>query len=220
MDWKAQQLFSEIGLGSDTDIYRVWSCVPLRTADGSSMNLLLFCRRLLSRSSASGVEVTQARADEGDAVAQFGLGQQYSRGDAPNSLQAAEWYRKAAEQGHALAQYNLGLMYANGHGVPRDDAQALLWIRKAAESGYPGAQHNLGGRCHRASFRELKADASECRIEAYKWLFLASAQGYKGSAAACELVTLGMTSAELAEGNHRAATFVGPKAGSENGQDG
>ena len=175
------------------------------------MSLLSFCRRLLSVSSVPNLKATEARAEQGDAVAQFGLGQQYGRGEAPDSLQAAEWYRKAAEQGHALAQYNLGLMYANGHGVPRDDAEALLWIRKAAESGDAGAQHNLGGRCHRASFRERKADASESRIEAYKWLFLASAQGYKGSAAACEMVTLGMTSAELAEGNHRAKSFVGPK---------
>jgi TPR repeat protein len=182
------------------------------------MNLVSFCRRLFSGSSVSGFEATEARADQGDAAAQFGLGQKYSRGDAPDSPQAAEWYRKAAEQGHALAQYNLGLMYANGHGVARDDAEALLWIRKAAEGGDAGAQHNLGGRCHRASFRDRQADASECRIEAYKWLYLASVQGYKGSAAACEQVTLVMTSAELAEGNHRAASFVGPKAGNGNGR--
>ena len=183
-----------------------------------SMNLLSFCRRLLSPSSVPDSGATEARAVQGDAGAQFGLGQKYSRGETPDSPQAAGWYRKAAEQGHAPAQFNLGLMYASGHGVPRDDAAALLWIRKAAESGDPGAQHNLGGRCHRASFRERKTDASECRIEAYKWLFLASVQGYKGSAAACEQVTLAMTSAELAEGNHRAASFAGPKAENGNGR--
>jgi len=181
-----------------------------------SMNLLSFFHRLLGRSSGSDFKTTQARADQGDAGAQFGLGLKYGSGETQDSLQAAEWYRKAAEQGHALAQYNLGLLYASGHGVPRDDAEALLWIRKAAESGYPGAQHNLGGRCHRASFNKGQGDAIECRIEAYKWLFLASAQGYKGSAAACELVTLGMTSEELAEGKHRAASFVGPRAGNGN----
>jgi|GEM_PF-459719 len=183
-----------------------------------SMKLLSFWRRLLSRSSVPDFEPAEAQAEQGDATAQFGLGQKYSRGDSPDSLQAAEWYRKAAEQGHALAQYNLGLMYANGHGVLRDDDEALLWIRKAAEAGDPGAQHNLGGRFHRASFHERKTDASQSRIEAYKWLFLASVQGYKGSAAACEMVTLSMTSAELVEGNQRAASFDGPKAEKVNGQ--
>jgi len=183
-----------------------------------SMSLVSFCRRLLSRSSVPEFEATQARADEGDAGAQFGLGLKYGSGETQDTLQAAEWYRKAAEQGHASAQYNLGLLYANGHGVPRDDAEALLWIRKAAEAGDAGAQHNLGGRWHRASFRKQQVDASECRTEAYKWLFLASVQGYKGSAAACELVTLGMTSKELAEGNQRAASFVGPKAENGNGR--
>ena len=182
------------------------------------MNLLSFLRRLLGRPSASVFEANQARAEQGDAGAQFGLGLKYGNGATQDSPQAAGWYRKAAEQGHALAQYNLGLMYASGQGVPRDDAESLLWIRKAAEGGDPAAQHLLGGRCHRASFRERQGDASECRIEAYKWLFLASAQGYKGSAAACELVTLGMTNAELAEGNHRATSFAGPKAGNGNGQ--
>jgi TPR repeat protein len=50
-------------------------------------------------------------------------------------------------------------------------------------------------------------DCVESRIEAYKWFHLAAAQGYKGSAAACERVTLGMTREEVTDGNQRAAAF-------------
>jgi hypothetical protein len=211
---RTQQLFSEIASGWRRRIVVFGLVFNREQPMVGSMNLLSFCRRLLSHSSVSGGETTQVRADQGDANSQFALGLKCGSGDTQDALQAAEWYRKAAEQGHAPAQYSLGLMYANGHGVPRDDAQALIWIRKAAEGGDPGGQHHLGGRCHRASLRERQVDASECRIEAYKWLFLALGQGYKGSAAACEQLTLGMTNEELAEGNQRAASFVVRRAGS------
>jgi TPR repeat protein len=81
-------------------------------------------------------------AEQGNAKAQFALGQMYHNGNGvpEDDKQAMTWYRKAAEQGYAPAQYSLGGMYANGEGVPRDDSQAVIWIRKAAEQGYAGAQ--------------------------------------------------------------------------------
>jgi TPR repeat protein len=49
-------------------------------------------------------------AEQGDAEAQFTLGQMYDSGDgvAQNYKQAAAWYRKAAEQGNDSAQNFLG----------------------------------------------------------------------------------------------------------------
>jgi TPR repeat protein len=47
----------------------------------------------------------------------------------------------------------------------------------------------------------------ESKIEAYKWLHLAAAQGFQGSEAACETVALVMTREEVADGNRRAAAF-------------
>ena len=123
-------------------------------------------------------------------------------------LQAAHWYRKAADQSHALAQFNLGVMYARGQGVDRDDATAGMWLGKAAQQGDAGAQYHLGMRHHRASIGSQPRDAVESRVEAFKWLHLAAAQGYKGSVAACEFVTLGMTREEVTDGNHRRAAFV------------
>jgi TPR repeat protein len=151
--------------------------------------------------------------DPSCADAQFVLGRRYDEGDEPDFQQAMECYRKAAQQGHAAAQFNLGQMYAHGRGVPRDDAAALNWIRKAADGGNAAAQHDLGARCHRASLHVRRVDFSEDRIEAYKWLYLAAAQHYHGSAVACERVTISMSSEEVMQGNQRANTFVPRVAG-------
>jgi TPR repeat protein len=159
------------------------------------------------------LKAIRTKAEHGDAEAQFSLGLKYSsgHGDAHGFAEAVRWYRKAAEQNHSLAQFNLGTMFAQGQGVVKDDAAALTWIRKAAESGEAGAQHDLGIQSQRSSLRHSKMDATDSRIEAYKWLHLAAVQGYKGSAAACEQVMLGMSRAEVTEGNHRVAAFLDRK---------
>ncbi|MCY4673957.1 MAG: tetratricopeptide repeat protein [Bacteroidetes bacterium] len=66
------------------------------------------------------IEEVQARAEQGDAEAQYELGKAYSVGEGvpQNSTEAVRWYRKAAEQGHPLAQYELGKAYHNGEDVP------------------------------------------------------------------------------------------------------
>ena len=166
-------------------------------------------QKMFSRSAKPDLRTTRAKADLGDAEAQFALGLKYSNGAVPppDLPQAAQWYRKAADQNHALAQFNLGIMYAKGQGVAHDEAEALIWMRRAAGNGDAGAQHNLGTRYHRASVSGQQMDAIESRIEAYKWLHLAAAQGYRGSDAACERVTLSMSRDEVAEGNHRATAL-------------
>jgi hypothetical protein len=164
----------------------------------------------VSRDRTFDLEATRAKADQGDAEAQFALGLKYGWTDSEEEdfEQSAHWYRKAADQNHSLAQFNLGLMYAKGEGVPQDDAQAMAWIRRAAHQGDAGAQFNLGTRYHRASVWGVQLDALEPRVEAYKWLQLAATQGYMGSAEACERVTLGMSREEVAEGNRRTVEFV------------
>jgi TPR repeat protein len=167
-------------------------------------------RRLFARASGPDLKGALVKAGGGDVDAQFGLGLKYSAGDgiARDFAQAAHWYQKAADQNHTLAQFNLSVMFASGQGVPQSDATALVWIRKAAEGGDAGAQFSLGTRYHRASIDRLQMDCAESRVEAYKWFHLAAAQGYKGSDAACERVTLGMTREEVVDGNQRTAAFV------------
>ena len=81
---------------------------------------------------------TRARAEAGDAEAQFNLGVMYAfgRGVTQDYAQAVSWFRKAADQGYAEAQYNLGFRYAIGQGVPQDDAEAVRWYRLAADQGF------------------------------------------------------------------------------------
>jgi TPR repeat protein len=73
-------------------------------------------------------------AEQGDADAQFDLGDLYDtgRGVLRDYTQAALWYRKAAEQGDADAQDALGDLYNTGRGVPRDYAEAYFWYDLAA----------------------------------------------------------------------------------------
>ncbi len=171
-------------------------------------------RKLFPREQKFDLNATRARADRGDVDAQFALGLKYGASEAgpQDFAQAAEWYRKAAEQNHSLAQFNLGLMYANGDGVPQSDVEAVRWIRRAAHRGDAGAQFYLGIRYNHAAVRGLQLDALESKIEAYKWLQLAAAQGYKGSVEAYERANLGMSREEVTEGNRRTAEFVVEKS--------
>jgi len=145
-----------------------------------------------------------------DAESQFKLGWGFAARDgAPDDyVQAAEWYLKAARQGHSVAQFNLGLMYGQGQGVVRNQATAEMWLRKAAELGHAGAQYHVGVGAHRASKAVQPSEASECRIEAFKWLQLAVVPGYRGAESAREFVALGMTRDEVDEGGRRAVAFL------------
>ena len=172
-----------------------------------------FFRRLFSRPQEPDAETTATRAGLGDADAQFSLGVQCAgEGATQDYAQAAKWYLKAADQSHSLAQFNLAIMYASGQGVPRDDAKSKVWMQKAADQGDAGAQFNIGMRHHRASLDGLPEAAPESRIQAYKWLQLSAAQGYRGSEAAWAFVALTMTREDVADGGRRVAAFAPVRA--------
>lgn len=89
--------------------------------------------------------IWESLAVQGDASAQFGLGQMYHEGLGveQDDAASAEWFRQAAEQGYAPAQFNLGNAYKHGRGVRQDDLAAAVWWRRAAERGVAPAQFNL-----------------------------------------------------------------------------
>ena len=120
------------------------------------------------------LEEWQPLADEGDAKAQYFLGNMHfnGRGVPPDLAEAARLYRLAAQQEHVEARRNLGLMYRNGWGVPPDHTEAARWMRLAAEQGDPDAQYDLG-------FMILHGQGvSRNREEARRWYRLAAAQGH------------------------------------------
>jgi len=96
------------------------------------------------------LEEAVAKAEKGDAEAQFtiGLMYKYGQGIAQDKGEAVKWFRKAADQGLATAQLELGWMYHNGEGVSKDYTEALKWFHKAAEQNCAGAQFGLGS-CYR-----------------------------------------------------------------------
>ena len=119
------------------------------------------------------LDTVRQAAEQGDATAQFNLGNMYANGEGvpQDAAEAVRWYRLAAEQGDADAQFNLGVMYANGEGVPKDNAEAVRWYRLAAEQGLASAQFNLGSMCANGE-GVLKDNA-----EAARWFRLAAEQG-------------------------------------------
>ena len=116
----------------------------------------------------------KAKAEQGDAEAQFNLGFCYDdgRGVKKDYGEAVKWYRKAAEQNFAPAEFNLGFCYANGQGVRKDKEEAVKWFRRAAEQNYAPAQSNLG-YCY-DNGRGVAKDA----VEAVKWYRQAAGQGH------------------------------------------
>jgi TPR repeat protein len=72
-------------------------------------------------------EDNKAKAEKGDANAQYHLGDCYynEQGVPQDFNEAVKWYRKAAEQGHAAAQHTLGHCYKNGEYVDKDEIEAM-----------------------------------------------------------------------------------------------
>jgi TPR repeat protein len=117
----------------------------------------------------------RARAEQGDAEAQFALAVRYDNAEGlpRDPVAAANWYRFAADSGHGLGQLHLGLMFNVGDvGFERDDKEAAAWFLKAAEQGISDAQFNLGLMYYNAEGVE-QDDAL-----AFKWFSAAAEQGH------------------------------------------
>lgn len=89
----------------------------------------------------------RAKADAGDAQAQFDLGTYYfrSRYVTLGYAEALDWFRKSAAQGFAAAQDQLGSMLQNNAGLPQNYKEAVNYYRLAANKGYALAEYHLAG---------------------------------------------------------------------------
>ena len=119
-------------------------------------------------------DFSKAKAERGDAEAQFFLGVCYSVGEgiSKNEAEAVKWYRKAADQDHAAAQFALATCFAIGAGVKQDDREEMKWVRKAAELNYAPAQFRLGSAFYAGS------GVPKDEIEAVKWFRKGADQNY------------------------------------------
>ena len=81
--------------------------------------------------------LTKAKAEKGNAIAQNELGEcfRFGRSCNVNKAEAYKWYKKAANQGYADAEYNLAYCFENGYGCDKSEKKALKWYKKAEEHG-------------------------------------------------------------------------------------
>jgi len=81
-------------------------------------------------------------AEQGNADAQFNLGQAYrlGRGVPADPRTSNMWFERAARQGHAQAEANLALALFQGD----ERERAIPWLQRAAERGDRRAQYYLG----------------------------------------------------------------------------
>ncbi|QCE34652.1 sel1 repeat family protein [Acetobacteraceae bacterium] len=107
-------------------------------------------------------------AEEGDAQAQYDLGDCYASGECPanekdvskkdlkgiihgedmrtvpfGEMKAAEWWQKSAAQGNMKAQYSLAVLYHSGRGVPFDYEKAFALFKAAADQGDGQSMYNV-----------------------------------------------------------------------------
>jgi Sel1 repeat len=113
---------------------------------GAAITWQVYKAKADARRLAEDAEAFRVHAEQGDAKAQFKLGQMYYHGEGvpQDYTQALRWYREAADQGDAKAQDGLAGMYYYGQAVPRDYVEAVRWYGRAAGQGYARAQYNLG----------------------------------------------------------------------------
>jgi TPR repeat protein len=122
---------------------------------------------------ATALKSFQRAALQGDARAQYNLGQMYSQGQgAPqDDAEAVKCYRLAALQGHVDAQINLGSMYARGQGVLLDKVRAYMWFDIAAASGNARATMNrdiAARKITAAQIAEARKMARDCQARHLK----------------------------------------------------
>jgi hypothetical protein len=104
------------------------------------------------------LDAARARAEAGDAVAQFSLGAFLFYGSSETG-EGVAWIRRAAAQRFADAEFQLGQIYEFGFGASPDTAQALTWYRRAAEHGSAAGQRAVAEFYRKGGV--VAADAAE-----------------------------------------------------------
>jgi TPR repeat protein len=107
---------------------------------------LVLCQAAQAQGQPKSLASIRASALEGDADAQFQLGNKYVIGDGveKDPQLAVRWYMEAAERGHRLAAHNLGRCYLTGEGVAKNPQEAFKWFKIAANQGYVNSMIAVG----------------------------------------------------------------------------
>jgi TPR repeat protein len=158
---------------------------------------------------ATALKIFTRLANQGNAEAQYNLGQMYrmGRGVPRDYRETVKWYRLAAKQGYVRAQINLGIMHFKGIGVPLNYTNAVKWIRRAADQANPQAQAMLGIMYY------LGRGVLKNHILAYMWYSLAASGGDAKAEKWRDGLERLITPAQLAEAQRLAAKWKPRKSG-------
>jgi hypothetical protein len=112
------------------------------------------------------LKIWQDAATQGDAMAQFRVGQIHEMGigTAPDYEAAASWYRKAADQGNRAAALNLAVLYEKGLGVARAPDTALALYRRA-QGLAPAATDDPAGRALQQQLKKAQERIDQLEAE-------------------------------------------------------
>ena len=143
-------------------------------------------------------------AEQGEASAQFNLGEMYRRGQGvlQDYKKAVKWFTLAAEQGHAMAQSNLGVIYNKGQGVLQGYKKAVKWFTLAAEQGNPIAQFNLG-YMHATGQGVLKD-----KVYAHMWSNISASNGNADGQSNRDIIAKQMTPSQIEKAQELARVCV------------
>lgn len=108
--------------------------------------ILFSCLLCTSFCSAQTINEIIKASDNGDAMAQYQLGQEYLSGKNihEDKVLAFQWFEKSALQDFDSAQFALAVCYYWGRGTKKDKSQALKWYDKSSDLGNGNAQYALG----------------------------------------------------------------------------
>ena len=126
----------------------------------------------------------RARAERGDATAQYRLGKMYEvgRGVSGNLAEAVDWYRRAAEQGHVQALYETARRFGSGRNIEQDFGEERRLYRLAADQGHPRAQRQLALAYSRGDGVPRDSAQSEALYRSAAEGFRRAAEGGEGRA--------------------------------------
>lgn len=141
----------------------------------------------------------QQAADLGSIEAKYNLSLLFERLN--RKEEAFRLSKEAADAGLPQAQFNVASLFRIGIGVVGNLDEAKRYYTLAAEQGYVLAQFSLG-------LYFLAEEIPPDRIEAYKWLRVAEANGYREASAQLEIARRFMTEEEREEAERLAKEIL------------
>ena len=147
-------------------IERHWLMRPETSVEAASVDRYSGSSRLTS----GPVSLGDLRrfAEQGDADAQWSLGERYHNGEgvAQDDAAAVHWFERAAEQGYIPAQGALGAYYWIGRGVPQDLSKAYFWSVLAMAQGDETSKSRVEGLTSQMTPSQILA----ARQQAENWI--------------------------------------------------